>query len=74
MKKEPTSDCRAGVHCGAEDRDKALFWCRATGMQTPNMPKWCRHFLPDADAEPMPDTGYKTEPRRKRKETKKRRR
>lgn len=74
MKKEPTSDCRVCIHCGAEDRDKALFWCRATSIQTPNMPKWCRHFLRDAGVEPLPDSENKPGPQRKRKETKKRRR
>lgn len=55
MKTEPTSDCRVCIHCAPEDRAEHLFWCLATGMQTPNLPKWCKHFVRDDTADHIPE-------------------
>lgn len=49
--KEPTSDCNTCKSCPEEAKDReGNFPCRATGMITPNMRKWCRHYEHDGSA------------------------
>lgn len=66
MKTEPTSDCRVCIHCAPEDRADHLFWCLATGMQTPNLPKYCKHFVRDDTADHIPDARKKIETKAKK--------
>lgn len=72
MKTEPTSDCRVCIHCAPEDRAEHLFWCLATGMKTPNLPKWCKHFVRDDTADHIPEAGKKIETKAKKKPRKRR--
>lgn len=61
MKSNPTSDCNRCRMCPDTSKwHSGTFYCPATKLITPNMPKWCRHYDPDENAVNRTETAQKS--------------